>query len=56
MQKSPENADAWRLYGDVLYASGDRAKARQCWMTALGLGGGHEANLAALRQRLQMKQ
>ena len=56
VQKSPENADAWRLYGDVLYAAGNRDKARQCWMTALGLGGGHEANLAALRQRLQMKQ
>jgi len=56
VQKSPENADAWRLYGDVLYASGDLEKARKCWMTALGLGGGHEANLAALRQRLQLKQ
>jgi predicted negative regulator of RcsB-dependent stress response len=56
VQKSPENADAWRLYGDVLYASGDLEKARKCWMTALGLGGGPEANLAALRQRLQLKQ
>jgi tetratricopeptide (TPR) repeat protein len=55
VQQRPENADAWRLYGDVLYAGGDLAKARQCWLKALSLGGGPEGNLAALRQRLELK-
>jgi Tfp pilus assembly protein PilF len=55
LQKAPENADGWRLYGDVLYSSGDRKKARQCWLKALGLGGGQQGNLAALKQRLELK-
>lgn len=55
LQKAPENADGWRLYGDVLYSSGNRKKARQCWLKALGLGGGQQGNLAALKQRLELE-
>lgn len=55
LQRKPDFADGWRLYGDVLYKGGNLERARQCWLKALGLGGGQEANLAALQKRLELK-
>lgn len=55
LARAPENADAWRTYGDVLYRDGDLDRARQCWLKALALGGGQQANLAAIQRRLQLK-
>jgi len=56
LERSPDDADGWLLYGDVLYKGGNASRARQCWLKSMGLGGGHRANLAAIRQRLQLKQ
>jgi len=55
LQRSPNDADGWLLYGDVLYKSGNLERARQCWLKSMGLGGGHRANVATIRQRLELK-
>ena len=52
---SPGDGDAWLLYGDTLWQSGNKARARQCWLKAMSLGGGQQANLAAIEKRLQLK-
>jgi hypothetical protein len=55
VKQTPDDGDAWLLQGDTLWKTGDKARARQAWLKALSLGGGQGANLAAIQQRLQLK-
>lgn len=54
LEKSPSDADAWLLNGDVLWQSGQYDKAHQSWMKSLGLGGGSRGNIPALQKRLEL--
>jgi predicted negative regulator of RcsB-dependent stress response len=53
--QDPADGDAWVLYGKTLWKAGDHAKARQCWLKAMGLGGAQTANLAEVQRLLKLK-